>query len=139
MRLVTHIFTKYLQNVGLINTHILIYWHARCQCKLWNPLWFYYIFLSIFIHYYWPLSEFLYVHQTFLHTNISTCQMSQQVIEWFYSVFANLAHNWRIFMSEVLYPLFIPTKLLRIVFLINTFILICWNAKCNYKLQKVPF
>ena len=34
--LVTHIFTKLLQNVCLINTHILIYRHARCNCKLWN-------------------------------------------------------------------------------------------------------
>ena len=29
------------QNVCLINTHILIYWHSRCDCKLWNAFWFY--------------------------------------------------------------------------------------------------
>ena len=31
LRLVTHIFSKLSQNVCLFNTHILIYWHARCN------------------------------------------------------------------------------------------------------------
>ena len=44
LRLVAHIFTKLSQNVCLINTHILIYWHARCDCKLWHAPWFYCIF-----------------------------------------------------------------------------------------------
>ena len=39
--LITHKFTKISQNVCLINTHILIDCHARCDCKLWNALWFY--------------------------------------------------------------------------------------------------
>ena len=37
-------FIKLLQNVCLINTHILIYWHARCNCQLWKALGFYYVF-----------------------------------------------------------------------------------------------
>ena len=37
-------FTKLSQNVCLINTHILIYWHARCICKFWKALWFYCVF-----------------------------------------------------------------------------------------------
>ena len=35
-RLVGHSFTKLSQNVCLVNTHILVYWNARCDCKLWN-------------------------------------------------------------------------------------------------------
>ena len=34
--LVAHIFTKLSQNLYLINTHILIYQHDRCDCKLWS-------------------------------------------------------------------------------------------------------
>ena len=39
LRLVAQIFTKLSQNVCLISIHILIYWHARCNCKLWNAHW----------------------------------------------------------------------------------------------------
>ena len=35
LRLEAHIFIKLLQNLYLINKHILKYWHARCNCKLW--------------------------------------------------------------------------------------------------------
>ena len=50
--------------VCLTNTHILIYRHARCDCKLWNALWFYCGFLDIFIHFWRPfMSEFLEIHQ----------------------------------------------------------------------------
>ena len=42
--LVLHICTKLSQNVCLINTQILVYWHAKCNCKLWKALWFYCIF-----------------------------------------------------------------------------------------------
>ena len=44
LRLVAHIFTKLSQNVCLINTNILMYQHARCDCKLWKALWFYWVF-----------------------------------------------------------------------------------------------
>ena len=39
-----YIFTKLSQNLCLINTHILTYWHARCGCKSWNAFWFYCVF-----------------------------------------------------------------------------------------------
>ena len=32
------------QNVCLVNAHFLIYWHSRCDYKLWNDVWFYYVF-----------------------------------------------------------------------------------------------
>ena len=41
LSLVTHTFTKLSQNVCLINKHILVYWHARYNCRLWKALWFY--------------------------------------------------------------------------------------------------
>ena len=34
LRLMTHIFTKLSQNVCLVNTHILVYQHARCGREL---------------------------------------------------------------------------------------------------------
>ena len=37
-------FLKLSQNMCLINTHILIYRHARCNCKLWNAIWCYCVF-----------------------------------------------------------------------------------------------
>ena len=43
--LVAHRFTILSQHMYLVATHILIYWYARCDCKLWNALWFYCIFL----------------------------------------------------------------------------------------------
>ena len=42
--LVTHILTKLSQNVCLINTHIFMYWYARCTCKLWKVPWLYCVF-----------------------------------------------------------------------------------------------
>ena len=58
--LVAHIFIKLSHTVFLINIYILIYWHIRCDWKLWNVLWFYCVF--------WPpfLSVLLYLHQTFI-------------------------------------------------------------------------
>ena len=34
--LLTHISTKLSQNMYLVITYILIYWHVKCFCKLWN-------------------------------------------------------------------------------------------------------
>ena len=42
--LVTQSITKLSQNKCLVNTHILIYRHTRCDCKLWHALWFYCVF-----------------------------------------------------------------------------------------------
>ena len=38
LRLVAPIFTKLSQSVYPINIHFFIYWHARCDCKLWNAI-----------------------------------------------------------------------------------------------------
>ena len=35
------------------NTHILIYRHTRCDCKLWNILWFYSVFGYFHIYFYY--------------------------------------------------------------------------------------
>ena len=46
LRLVIHIFTKHSQNMYLINIQTLMYRHVRCDCNLWNALWFYFVFGS---------------------------------------------------------------------------------------------
>ena len=38
------IFTKLWLIRCLINTRLLIYWHARCHSKLWNVYWYYSVF-----------------------------------------------------------------------------------------------
>ena len=38
------IINKLSQNMCIVNTHILIYWYVRCDCKLWSSIWFYCIF-----------------------------------------------------------------------------------------------
>ena len=79
---VTHIFTKLSQNVCLINTHILIYCNAICNCKLWV--------FSIFIHCWQTfMSELLCFYQIFIdcvsnqftHFGMWTCQILLQVME----------------------------------------------------------
>ena len=42
---VEHFFIKLSQNICLINTYILIYRNARCDCMLWNTPWLYCIFV----------------------------------------------------------------------------------------------
>ena len=75
--LIAHVVTKHSLNVCLINTHILIYIHARCDCKLWNAFWFYCRFLGIFIHVWIVVSSpnihRLYVlsNNTYTHTHLS--------------------------------------------------------------------
>ena len=50
--LVRHIASPNFHRLCLVNTHILVYWYARCDWKLWKATWFYLgIFLGIFIHY----------------------------------------------------------------------------------------
>ena len=62
---VTHVFTKISENVCLISTYILIWWHVKCDCMLWNAFWFYW---AIFIHYWRQfMSEVLHLHQTFTY------------------------------------------------------------------------
>ena len=46
LHLITHIFTKLLQNVCLIKTHILIYRYVKSDYNLWNVLRFYCVFFG---------------------------------------------------------------------------------------------
>ena len=99
--LVTHIFIKLSQNVGLINTHILIYRHARCDYMLWDRPLILLRFLSIFILYYWPFkSELLYLHQTFIDCVSNVMEHSLILLRFFLGIFI---YYWRPFISEVLY------------------------------------
>ena len=34
--------------VCIINRHNLKYWYVRCNCKLWNAIWFYCVFFGYF-------------------------------------------------------------------------------------------
>ena len=52
------IFTKLSQIKYLINTHISINWHAKCNYKLWKVLWF-----NWFL---WEFQCLIIIHQTFL-------------------------------------------------------------------------
>ena len=47
--LLTHFLTKLSQNVCLINMHIFLYWHARCDCKLYHVLWLYCVFFLLIL------------------------------------------------------------------------------------------
>ena len=85
--LVSHVLTKLWQNVCPINMHILIYWYARCNCKLWKVPWFYRVFWVF--SYIIDKHSLLYHHQTFTdcvfnqctHFGLSTWQMWLQVME----------------------------------------------------------
>ena len=58
------ILTKLLLIVYLINTHILIYQSAKCDCRLRNVILFYFtLFFANFAHNRWIfMSEMLYFH-----------------------------------------------------------------------------
>ena len=58
--LVRHTFTKLSQNMYKVITHILIYCHARCECKLWNTPWFDCVFWLFFILNWRPIMSELY-------------------------------------------------------------------------------
>ena len=92
--------------------NILIYWQARCDCKLWNTLRFYCVF--------WVFS-YIFYHQSCLNCCISTklslvvylidtdmsvyrmwLQVMKSLLIWL-RFFSNFAQNWWIFMFEVLY------------------------------------
>ena len=69
LRLVTHIFTKLSQSMCLISTHILIYRNSRCDCKLWNVLWFH----SIFIHICRPFMFWSVISSIFIKLLLIVC------------------------------------------------------------------
>ena len=68
--LVEHSFTKLSQNMWLINIHILIYWYARCDWKLWN--------FPCFIAFFWIFSYIIDDHY-FLN-----CCMSKKSIKYMF-------------------------------------------------------
>ena len=122
MGLVVHNFTKHSQNVCLINIHILMYRHARYDCKLWNAFWFYNVF--------WALSYIINDHSC-LNCCISTklsliiCLISTHILtyrharchsklwnaSWFYSIFFEFftqltnIHVWSVIYSPNYYGL----------------------------------
>ena len=79
--LVAYIFTKLSQNVCIIITHILMYWFARCNCKLCVVSWFYYIswvFLYIIIDNHF-MSELIYSTSTKLSQIV--CLINVHILE----------------------------------------------------------
>ena len=90
-------YTTFLSNVCLINTHILIYQHARCNSMLWNSLWFYTVFFDYFYMHIIDQTFNDCVSNEYTHFYISTC--SHVNASWFYCVF------WRLCMViNVLVP-----------------------------------
>ena len=141
---ITHSFTKLSLNVCIINTHILIYWYARCNCKLWKGIWFYCVFSFFFVHN-WRIfmSEVLYLQQTFIecvsnqyiHFNVSTCQIWLQVMEhhlilpcFFFGEFSQLVEIHKCLKCCII------AKLLQFVYLHNSikfmFFQFMWLARC---------
>ena len=114
----------------------MIHRQFRCDCKLWNALWFYYI-------HFWRslMSELLYLHHQLslivylINIDVTKCQMWLQVMERLivlrFKVFSYIIDDHWCLKCCIL------TKLLQIVGLTNTFILICWHVRWNYKLRKV--
>ena len=62
----TYLQHKLSQNMCLINTHILIYWHVRCDCKLSNVLFYINIFMGIFHTYLTTIYIWIAVLLTFI-------------------------------------------------------------------------
>ena len=60
--LITLCFSKLSQNMCPINTHILLYWYARCNCKLW--------FNCIFLEFSYIIDEHLGL-KYFIFTKLS--------------------------------------------------------------------
>ena len=117
LHLVAPIFTKLSQSVCLINIHIFIYWHARCDV-FWA---FSYIIIDHLC---------LNFHQTFTNCvsnqyDVSKYQMWLQFMKCLLILLRLLQFLLKIDEYWCL-NCCISTKLLRIVCLINTFILICW-------------
>ena len=90
LRLVAHIFSKVSQNICLINTHILIYWHARCQYKLWKALWFYCFF--------WVLSYIFDDHSCL------NCCISNKLSLIVYPIFTDMS-KWQIWLEAMKHSL----------------------------------
>ena len=110
--LVAHIFTQLSKNVCLINTHILVYQHARYDCKLWSAFKFYCVFWLFLYNIidYSCLKNFISIKLSQIVCLISIdmlkCQTWLQVMKSLLILlrFAEFCTKLtRIFMSEVLY------------------------------------
>ena len=70
----------------------------------------------------------------FWYINIPELTASYGIFLWFYCVFWSFSY---IIIDHSCLNCCISTKLSRIMHLINTHILICWYARCNYKLLEL--
>ena len=123
---------------------------AILKCQMWlqvmeRPLILLH-FSSIFIHFWQPfISELLYIHQTFTdcisnqYWYVKMSDVSDETAN--YGMPTNFI---TFFFKEFCIKLIINVwsivpfiKLSEIVYLINTHTLICWYARCNYKLWKI--
>ena len=98
--LLTHIFTKHSHNVCPIDTHILMYQYARCDCKLLNSFWLYRVFLGIFIHYWRAFkSEVLYLHQTFADCMSQNLKLADRhaflIFVWIVPIYGPFGSFWK--------------------------------------------
>ena len=112
----THCFTKLLQNMRPVNTHILMYWYTKCNCKLWNLSWFCCVFLRIFIHN--CLSEVMYHPQTFtdfvfnvivLNVTANYARFSELItfLGYFLYIFLQV---WNVITSSNFYRLYVAEE-----------------------------
>ena len=124
MCLVPHIFIKLSQNVCLMNTHILMYWYARFNCKLWRVHWFYCVFwifsyiiddnscLNCCISTKLPLFMYL-ISDINVHILIRQhvkCDCRLWKILWFFGNFHILLQLWNVTTSSNFYKLCIKAE-----------------------------
>ena len=102
--------------------------------------------LSIFIHFWRTfMSELLYLHQTFTdcvsnqywYVKMSDMTSSYGTLLDFIAFLRLNIHRLNIIDDHPWLKYCFITKVSQIVCLINTHILICWHARCNYKVRKV--
>ena len=71
--LLAHFIAKLSQNKYLIIKQILIYQYVRCDCKLWNAIWFYCVF-----GYFHTLLTIINVRSSeYIHQNFTDYMSSQ--------------------------------------------------------------
>ena len=73
--IILNIITKILQNVCLINTHVLMYWQVRCDRKLWYAprFWCFFKEFLLYIHASIHVWSFIISPQNFINTYILVC------------------------------------------------------------------
>ena len=120
-----------LKIICLVNTYILNYWYARCDCKLWNVFWCYCVFrvFSYIIDEHWCLNccKFIKLSQIvcLINPHILVCRHAKSYcrvwnVIWFNCVFFGNFH-----MIDTLY-------------FHQTFTNCVLKQKCTEKLQANP-